>query len=91
MAGSTTWPLLAIDNRYPEAPVDISDPGTRLSLNEVFLSSKKASEQTYTDIRDSILMCYPCSGILSYDDIKNLVPKITGVCGVYNDLSAERS
>jgi len=72
--------------RYPdETPVDISDPDTRLSLN-VFLSCKNASEQTYTDVRDSILMRYPDSGILSYHDIKNLVAKITGVCAVYDDM-----
>ena len=82
---------LTIDNlRYPdETPVGISDPDTCLSLN-IFLSCKNASEQIYTDIRDSILMRYPCSGILSYHDIKNLVAKNAGVCAVYNDLSAER-
>lgn len=78
---------LTIDNlRYPdEAPIDISDPDTRLSL-DIFLSCKNASEQTYTDVRDSILMRYPDSGILSYHDVKNLVAKITGVCAIYDDM-----
>ena len=72
--------------RYPdEAPVDISDPDTRLSIN-VFLDCKNASEQTYTDVRDSILMRFPDTGILSYHDVKNLVAKITGVCAVYDDM-----
>ena len=76
-----------IDNlRYPdEAPIDISDPDTRLSL-DIFLSCKNASEQTYTDVRDSILMRYPDSGILSYHNVKNLVAKITGVCAIYDDM-----
>jgi len=74
---------LTINNlRYPdEAPVNISDLDTHLSLN-IFLSCKNTSEQTCTDVRDSILMCYPDSGILSYHNIKNLVAKITGVCAM---------
>lgn len=68
-----------------EGPVDISDPDIRLSL-DLFLSCNKASQDTYTSVRASVLQRYPSSGILSYYEIKKLVAQISGVVSINDDM-----
>jgi hypothetical protein len=65
--------------------VDISDPAIRLSL-DLFLSCGNASEETYNDVRRSILIPYPDAGVLSYYLVKKCVADITGVCTISDDM-----
>ncbi|KAF8156020.1 hypothetical protein B0H34DRAFT_622011, partial [Crassisporium funariophilum] len=70
-----------------QGPVDVSDPDTRLSL-DLFMACDNASRKTYTNIRDSILRRFPelSDNLLSYNNTKNLVAKLSGVVSIPDDM-----
>jgi len=76
-----------VDHLYDpdEGPVDISDPDVCLSL-DLFLSCDKASQETYTSVRTSIVQRYPSSKILLYYKVKKLVAQISGVVSINDDM-----
>ncbi|KAH8100779.1 hypothetical protein BXZ70DRAFT_971907, partial [Cristinia sonorae] len=64
---------------------DEIDPLTRLSL-DVFLSTTNSSQQTYNEIRDGLLRYDPKLSILSLDQVKRLLPQLTGVVPIQHDM-----
>ncbi|KAF8156738.1 hypothetical protein B0H34DRAFT_859431 [Crassisporium funariophilum] len=68
-------------------PVDISDPDTRLSL-DLFMDCDNASGNTYSKVRKSLVRRFPdlSDSLLSYDGVKTLVAKISGVVSVSDDM-----
>lgn len=70
-----------------QGPVDISDPDTRLSL-DLFMACDNASRKTFTDVRESVLRRFPdlADNLLTYDRVKRLVAKISGVVSVPDDM-----
>ena len=74
--------------RNPECgPIDVSDPDTRLSL-DLFMSCENSSQQMYSNIRNSFIRRFPelSNTLLSYDAVKKLVEKVTGVISVSDDM-----
>ena len=74
--------------RNPEhGPINVSDPDTRLSL-DLFMSCENSSQRTYSNIRNSFIHRFPelSDTLLSYDAVKKLVKKVTGVVSVSDDM-----
>jgi hypothetical protein len=58
---------------------NLDDPQLRLSF-QIYLSlSTHSSEATYEAIRTSIKECYPASTMLSFDQVRNRLKRITGI------------
>ncbi|KAF8989522.1 hypothetical protein BDZ89DRAFT_1152279 [Hymenopellis radicata] len=68
-----------------EEEVDISDRFIRLSL-DIYLDTTNASVETYNDVRNSVLRCYPDAQFLSHHDVTKLVESITGIVTVADDM-----
>ncbi|OBZ65434.1 hypothetical protein A0H81_14606 [Grifola frondosa] len=68
----------------PQAPLDISDPILRLSL-DIYLAVDRSSNQTYNDIRDALLRYNQSIEIYTHDTIKNKVKELTGVYSLPTD------
>ena len=70
----------------PQELSSLEDPQLRLSV-QIYLSlSAHSSEATYDGIRSSIKECYPESTMLSFDQVRNRLKKITGILPLYFDM-----
>ena len=64
----------------------LDDPQLRLSF-QIYLSlSAHSSESTYESIRSSIKGCYSASTMLSFDQVRNRLKKITGILPLHFDM-----
>lgn len=50
------------------------------------MACNKASQDTYTSVRASIIQRYPLSGVLSYYEVTKLVAQISGVVSINDDM-----
>lgn len=72
--------------RNPVQHVDeIDDKDVLLSL-KLFLSTTRASNQVYADVRTSMQEVYPEHEILSLDKIKKKIAELTGVTPIVHDM-----
>ena len=69
----------------PQEPVLLDDPDLRLSI-DVYMATENASEDTYHNVRQSILRRYPDSKILSLDKVKRRVTELSGVVPILQDM-----
>ncbi|KAJ7062570.1 hypothetical protein C8F01DRAFT_1209920 [Mycena amicta] len=69
----------------PTAPVDLSDKDLRLSL-DLFLSTLNASEETFEQVRDSVMRSHPDDVLLTLPEVKKTLAEITGVVPLKNDM-----
>jgi hypothetical protein len=70
----------------PQETWNFNDPQLRLSF-QIYLSlSAHSSEATYEAIRSSIKGCYPESTMLSFDQVRNRLKKITGIIPLHFDM-----
>ena len=78
--------LATVDRlRHPEiGPVTVS-PDTRLGL-DLFLSAINSPQNTYTLNRDAVLRRHPEDEIPTYDEMKRIIEKITGVQSIEHDM-----
>ena len=70
----------------PQEVWNLDDPQLRLSF-QIYLSlSAHSSEATYEEIRSSIKKCYPASTMLSFDQVRNRLKRITGILPLHFDM-----
>ncbi|EGN96875.1 hypothetical protein SERLA73DRAFT_75722 [Serpula lacrymans var. lacrymans S7.3] len=69
----------------PQASLDIDDPDVLLSI-ETFMALSNSSQETYHLIRKAILHRYPDSKMLSYDQVKRRITKMSGVGSIVHDM-----
>lgn len=58
---------------------NLDDPQLCLSLWIYLTLSTHSSEATYEEIHSSIKKCYPESAMLSFDQVRNQLKRITGI------------
>ena len=78
---------LADLNNPTEGELDINDPYFRLSL-ELYLKLSNVPQETYREVIAAHIKCLPeAKGrLLSYDQIKRRVKKLTGIIPLYDDM-----
>jgi hypothetical protein len=64
------------------------DPDLRFSL-KMFLKLDRSSQNTYKEVRETILERYPDSGMLSYDQAKRRLEELSGVSQIKHDMCPE--
>lgn len=70
----------------PKCPIDLDEyPDLCLSL-ELFLSTSRASEETYHNTRAAFLRRHPEDNVLSLNEVKRKVEQITGVVSIVDDM-----
>ena len=69
----------------PQELWNLDDPQLRLSFRIYLSLSAHSSEATY-DIRSSIKECYPVSTMLSFDQVRNRLKRITGILPLHFDM-----
>jgi hypothetical protein len=69
----------------PQEHLLIDNPDLLLSIN-IFMSTLRASQDTYNAVRQNILQRYPDSTILSYDQVKRQITEFTGISSIAHDM-----
>jgi len=79
--------------RHPEDPTDLlaslEDPGFRHALDSFLACSGTTADEQYTKQRTSYLRRHPESEMLSYDQIKRRVRKLTGIILLKTDMCVD--
>jgi hypothetical protein len=63
----------------------LDDPHLKLSIKN-YLSTRKASQETYDSIRANIIECFPESKMLTFNQVKRKIAEITGVTPIKTDM-----
>ncbi len=67
-----------------QVPLVIEDPDTLFSI-KLFSATSKASQATYSEVREAILERHPENPILSYEQVKKVVQENSGVVSRMDD------
>jgi len=69
----------------PQERLQLDNPDLRLSV-DVFMATLRASQDTYTAVRQCIKQRYPDSDMLSYDQVKRRISELSGVSAITHDM-----
>ena len=64
------------------------DPSIHFSI-KLFIATLNSSQQTYEDVRATILEQYPEDNILSYYEVKKAIEELTGVTSITHDMCSD--
>lgn len=68
-----------------QAPLVIEDPDVLFSIR-LFFNTSRASQATYSDVRETVMGRHPEDKILSYDQVRKTIRDESGVAHIVDDM-----